>query len=192
MRPMPVMTRHRFGAFLLAGLALALPACADAPGPVAATTAASAPPSAAGNLCAAAEITLFRCPAARGRQIAICASGSPGTPDARAQYRFGRPGQVELAYPTDASTGPQALLASHYSRAGVDRLSIRFETPDAEYVVYDWLETGEPRRNGVDVTMTQPAGKEIHVACTGPVTIDPPAIEARLRCDSESALATCD
>lgn len=123
--------------------------------------------------------------------MAICASGNPGAADARAQYRFGRPGRVELNYPPDAATGPQALLTSHYGRAGVDRLTVHFETPAADYVVSDWTETGEPSIKGVDVTPKQTGAKGVHSACTGPVTKDAPQIAAHLRCDRESALATC-
>lgn len=192
-RPMSVFTRRVLGWFLLPGFALALPACAEGPPQAAVATvpASASARTSTQSLCTAGELTLFRCPVSRGRQIAICASGTPGTPDARAQYRFGRPGQVELVYPADAAAGPQELLTSHYGRPGVERLTIHFETPAAEYYVSDWTEAGEPSIKGVDVTPKQPGVKGIHIACTGPVTADYAQIAARLRCDRESALATC-
>ena len=193
MTPASIAARRRLGWFALLGLAL--PACAEGPlhgaDPVANAPSPAAVATSARSLCTAAEITLFHCPVSRGRQIAICASGTPGAPDARAQYRFGRPGHVELSYPADAATGPQELLTSQYGRPGVDRLTIHFETPAAEYYVSDWTEAGEPSIKGVDVTPKQPGVKGVHVACTGPVTADHSQIAARLRCDRESALATC-
>ena len=101
------------------------------------------------------------------------------------QYRFGRNGTVELAYPADAREGARSLRYAHYFRAQTDRYEIRFENEGVEYVLFDYQE-GKRREAGVHVTGAD--GKERDVVCSGAVMSRLPALQGVLRCDAESAL----
>ena len=132
------------------------------------------------GLCAPQETTYFQCSAGKGRTINLCGPG-----DGAVQYRFGRNGTVELAYPADAKEGARSLRYAHYFRAQTDRYEVRFENQGVEYVLFDYQE-GQRREAGVHVTGAD--GKETDVVCSGPVRSRLPALQGVLRCDAESAL----
>jgi hypothetical protein len=142
--------------------------------------ASDGPAVAASGLCAAQETTYFQCSAGKGRSINLCGPG-----EGAVQYRFGRNGKVELAYPADAKEGARSLRYAHYFRAQTDRYEVRFENEGVEYVLFDYQE-GKRREAGVHVTGAD--GKESDVACSGPVRSQLPALKGVLRCDAESAL----
>lgn len=164
---------------LLPALATALwmpatPAAANAAGP------AAAPPTATG-LCQTGETVYFSCRVRAGKQVALC-----GRLPAALQYRFGRPGQVELAYPASAASGPQAMAYAGYARYQTERQTVRFNTDGAEYTVFDFQE-GRRRHAGVSVLPTG-ARAETERTCTGPVTSRLQLLQPVLPCDAESAL----
>ena len=146
---------------------------------------ASATPLAAAaapaSLCAGEETAYFECTIASGKLLAIC-----GTLPERLQYRFGRPGAVELAYPAVAEEGPKALLLARYHRYRTDRVALRFEREGVSYTVFDDQEEGR-RRGGVEV---KAADARVHeLACTGQVTSRLGELIGVVACDRESALA---
>lgn len=141
---------------------------------------ASDRPVAAAGFCTPQETTYFQCTAGKGRSISLCGAG-----DGAVQYRFGRNGTVELAFPADARQGAQSLRYAHYFRAQTDRYEIRFENQGVEYLLFDYQE-GKRREAGVHVTAVD--GKEAEVACSGPIKSRLPALQGVLRCDAESAL----
>ena len=136
--------------------------------------------AAVGGLCTPKETTYFQCSAGKGRSINLCGSGAGAV-----QYRFGRNGAVELAFPADAKDGARSLRYAHYFRAQTDRYEIRFENEGVEYVLFDYQE-GKRREAGVHVTGTD--GKERDVVCSGTVRSRLPDLQGVLRCDAESAL----
>ena len=142
--------------------------------------ASDGPATVASGLCAPQETTYFQCSAGKGRSISLC-----GPRGGAVQYRFGRQGAVELAFPADANEGPQSLRYAHYFRAQTDRYEVRFENAGVEYVLFDYQE-GKRRESGVHVTAAD--GKERDVACSGPVRSRLPDLKGILRCDAESAL----
>lgn len=136
-------------------------------------------------LCSAGERTLFSCPTANGKLIAVCAAGKD-----QAQYRFGKPNKLELVFPPEPKQGPDRLLWSHYSRPGVDRLSVRFVHDNMEYTVFDWIDESGRRDSGVRMS-TLPPGKRTRISCLGRPLVRPVEIAAHLNCDKDSALANC-
>jgi hypothetical protein len=108
-----------------------------------------------GRARAAAETAWFSCRSASGAWIALCEGAERGL-----QYRFGRPGQIALAYP---AAGRPDFRYAHYFRAGVDRTEVSFRNGDADYAVFDYTE-GRQRSAGVRVLTasgrekTSPAG----------------------------------
>jgi hypothetical protein len=139
--------------------------------------AAAAPAS----LCAAEETAYFECAMASGKELAVCGA----LPD-RLQYRFGRPGAVELAYPGAPEEGTKALLIARYHRYRTDRLALRFEREGVGYTVFDDQED-DRRRGGVEV---RTADARIHeLVCIGTVTSRLRELVGVVACDRESALA---
>ena len=57
------------------------------------------------SLCAKDETTYFSCPASNGRSINLCGKSAQTL-----QYRFGKPGRVELAFPARPEEGADALM----------------------------------------------------------------------------------
>lgn len=131
------------------------------------------------SLCAKDETTYFSCPAGNGRSINLC-----GRPAQTLQYRFGKPGRVELAFPARPEDGADAFRYAHYSRFQVDRFELRFDNAGTEYVLFDYMESNH-REAGVGVTH---GGKETSVSCRRPVRSRLGELEGKLKCDTESAL----
>jgi hypothetical protein len=134
-----------------------------------------------GNLCAADETVYFQCTVSKGRLLSVCGDAAKG----KVQYRFGRPGHVEMAFPEKPQDAPSQLLYSHYFRAQTDRTEVRFENGGAGYVLFDY-EEGARREAGVQVTT--PSGKDVAIACNGPVMSRLSELKSVLHCDSHSAL----
>lgn len=148
------------------------------------TTAPVATPRA--QLCQVGETVYFSCSTRQRKQLALCGQ-LPGA----LQYRYGKPGRIELAYPSAPASGPQAMAYASYHRYQVQRQTVRFKHAGAEYTVFDYQE-GTRRQSGVSVL---PAGaqQETERLCTGPVTSQLPSLKAVLPCDADSALqgGTC-
>ena len=132
------------------------------------------------SLCAKDETTYFSCPASNGRSINLC-----GKYAQTLQYRFGKPGRVELAFPARPEEGADAFRYAHYTRFQVDRFELRFDNAGAEYVLFDYMESNR-REAGVGVTQ---GGKEVRVSCRRPVRSRLGDLEGKLKCDTGSALA---
>jgi hypothetical protein len=82
-----------------------------------------------GGLCAPGEVIIFQCGIGR-KMVSVCGSR---TPSPHAQYRFGRPGAVELSYPS-RSEGGLSWARAMYSGGG--ELQIRFRSGGLDYAVY--------------------------------------------------------
>ena len=169
---------RRAGARPLTGvLAMGVLAGAALMAPPAAQAGTAAP----GSLCEAGEAVQFSCPMGRGRLLSVC-----GQPPAALQYRFGKPGQIELRYPADAAQGPQLFLFAQYMRYQVDRIALHFTNEGTDYEVFDEHEDGK-RSAGVRVSKAGD-GRETALPCRGPVTSRLGALRPLLRCDADSAL----
>jgi hypothetical protein len=145
--------------------------------------AAGTPPitvAAPASLCAADETAYFECAMAGGKRLAVC-----GAPPERLQYRFGKPGAIELAHPAAASDGPRTLLIARYHRYRTDRLALSFEREGVSYAVFDDQEDGRGR-GGVEVRTAD--GRVRELACAGPVASRLSELVGVVACDRESAL----
>jgi len=133
------------------------------------------------SLCATDETAYFECTMASGKLLAVC-----GALPERLQYRFGRPGAVELAHPAAAQDGPKTLLIARYHRYRTDRLALRFERNGVSYAVFDDEEDGK-RRGGVEV---KTADARVHeLVCAGAPTSKLSELVGVVACDRDSALA---
>lgn len=81
------------------------------------------------SLCRANEQVVFQCPIG-GRMASVCAGRSLDVPTV--QYRFGRPGKIELEHPKAA--GKLSWARTGYSGGG--ELQINFSNEGYRYVLY--------------------------------------------------------
>lgn len=86
--------------------------------------------TARGGLCAPGEVVIFQCGIGR-KTVSVCGGRTPAP---HAQYRFGRPGNVELAYPRAGQSGGLSYARAMYSGGG--ELQIRFRNGGLDYTVY--------------------------------------------------------
>jgi hypothetical protein len=134
----------------------------------------------ADGLCQAAETPYFSCQTAAKKWIGVC-----GAANGDVQYRFGKPGKVELAYPADPAQGKSSLRLAHYMRYQADRVEVTFSNGGNDYAVFDYSEEGK-RHAGVRLTTA--AGKELEIACRKPVASRLVKLEGVLACDADNAL----
>jgi hypothetical protein len=94
-----------------------------------------------GSLCAVGEQVIFSCGIGR-KMVSVC-GGTATAP--HAQYRYGAPGNIELAFPGPGQSG-LSYAREMYSGGGA--LQIRFSTDGYDYAVYSrTVRTGFRGRN---------------------------------------------
>ena len=86
-------------------------------------------PTPRGSLCAVGEQVIFSC--GMGRKMVSVCGGRATAP--HAQYRFGTPGDIELAFPGPGQSG---LSYGREMYSGGGALQIRFSTGGYDYAVY--------------------------------------------------------
>jgi len=149
---------------IVPALALAAPALPD--GPAQAAPATTAP----GSLCARGEVVIFHCGVGR-KMVSVCGGRTP-TP--HAQYRFGAPGDIELAFPGPGQSG---LTYAREMYSGGGALQIRFSNSGYDYAVYSrTVRTGFRGRNNPrfsDGVMVRQSGRLVaNRACTTEMRAD--------------------
>lgn len=87
--------------------------------------------STASSLCQAAEQPLFQCRIGR-RQVALCAGGG-AEGERYVQYRYGRPGRVELAFPERGRAG---LSWARIGYSGGGEMQVNFTNEGRRHVLY--------------------------------------------------------
>lgn len=133
-----------------------------------------------GSLCEAPQTTYLSCQTARHKTISLC-----GALPSALQYRYGKVGHVELAFPDDAAHGAQQFAYAHYSRYQVERTEISFSHGAADYTLFDYTEDGH-RTAGVQVSTAD--GKAAEIRCTGVIQGALSPLGNSLKCDADSAL----
>jgi hypothetical protein len=93
-------------------------------------------PKPVSGLCRPQETPLFQCTLGK-KQVAVCASGQQD--HFAVQYRFGRPGNIELAYPSDPATGPGTMKWAQAGWSGGGGTQIHFEHGGNQYVLYSQM-----------------------------------------------------
>ena len=153
-------------------LLLAATALAAAPLFVAPERGAAAPPApdVPGSLCARGEEVIFHCAVGR-KMVSVCGGRRPAP---HAQYRFGTPGDIELAFPGPGQTG-LSYAREMYSGGGA--LQINFSNGGYDYAVYSQtVRTGFRGRNNPrfsDGNLIRRGGRLVaNRACTEPVRGD--------------------
>ncbi len=125
-----------------------------------------------GSLCATNEVVIFSCGVGR-KMVSVCGRRTP-TQGTIAQYRFGAPGDIELAYPGPGQSG-LTYAREMYSGGGAQQ--IRFSNGGHDYAVYSrTVRTGFRGRNNPqfsDGVMVRRGARLVsNRSCTTPVRAD--------------------
>ena len=143
-------------------------------------------------LCDSSDQAVFQCEVKSGKTLALCAARDAAGDITGLQYRFGREGKIELAYPSGMASSLQKFTINHYVRYRADYVRVAFASGPYNYSIVrnaDEDDEGRPRIGaGVTVTKRAGDGKEINLACTQIIKDGLPALFNKLPCDAEDAL----
>ena len=155
-----------------------------------AAAASAAPAVQPGTLCQTGERVIFSCPVKNAtRLVSIC--GSKALTDKRGylQYRFGRAGKIELAFPEEPQGSQHMFRYAHYIRPQVDRFSVGFTIDGHTYEVFKNYEgDSEPKIHEAGIFITLPDGKNVEILCVGPEKGNLHEIKSVVPCDPDNAL----
>jgi hypothetical protein len=116
-----------------------------------------------GSLCKASEMTYFSCSTGT-KLVSLCASARMTDSTAVLQYRFGkRSGEVELAYPSDASKPQEVFKAYTYSFAKGGVSAIGFKIGKFSYSLFETRSVYG--YNGAGVTVSKNGGEPKIIEC---------------------------
>ncbi|MES2048313.1 MAG: hypothetical protein V4447_07935 [Pseudomonadota bacterium] len=97
------------------------------------------------------------------------------------QYRFGKPGHVELRYPEDPKSGLSQFKYAHYSRSQTERYEISFSNHGSDYAIFDYSEN---RQHSAGVRV----GEDTEILCVGKIKSELTKLQKLLVCDADNAL----
>jgi len=93
------------------------------------------------SLCRSEEQVIFTCTTIGSAElISLCAAKSLDSRRGYLQYRYGKPGAIELQFPQARANTQLAFRYAHYFRAQVDRTEISFDNQDYRYTLFDYYE----------------------------------------------------
>ena len=127
----------------------------------------------ASSLCARDEQTIWSCEIAGSRKTAsICGSPQLDAGRGYVQYRFGRPGRVELEFPRQRQNTQSAFTYKRYTRPLVTSLAIKFTIDRYTYKIYDESNDEErPGRRAARISVVPPGegSKPSDLSCRKPI-----------------------
>jgi len=148
--------------------------------------------------CGASETIIFSCRVKGSPKIlSLCSSKHLSKNAGYLQYRFGRPGAVELTFPEDKRNSQAQFLYERYFRFQVDRTEVSFKNGEYKYSIYDAYEGEEkPARTyrGVSIEYEGGGGKTVEshdLNCTGPVISQLQKLQEVIPCDKDNPLGGC-
>jgi hypothetical protein len=146
--------------------------------------------------CSPSEAIIFSCRIKGSTKVlSLCGSKELSKDTGYLQYRFGRPGAVELTFPEEKRNSQAQFLFDHYFRFQVDRTEVIFKNGAYTYSIYDSYEGDEKpasRHRGVTIENESGAGPENQdLECTGPVISRLVKLEEVIPCNKENPLSNC-
>jgi hypothetical protein len=144
------------------------------------------------SLCRAEEQVIFTCSVvAEARTVSLCASSVLDHRRGYLQYRYGKPGALELQFPQARANTQLAFRYAHYFRAQVDRTEVSFDNQGYRYTIFDYYE-GDVKpaisTAGVRVSKHGRNGQEVELVCHGKPTSKLGRLETVVPRDHENAL----
>lgn len=105
------------------------------------SSAAAQAPTPTPSHCRGDEQLLFNCLVTNSAKIiSLCGAKSLDHRRGYLQYRYGRPGAVELQFPQARANTQLAFRYAHYFRAQVERTEISFDHLGYRYTIFDYHE----------------------------------------------------
>jgi hypothetical protein len=147
--------------------------------------------SPAGTLCHPDEQIVFNCTVQSGKTVSLCRSPELTQHQGVLQYRFGRPGAVELQFPPPSEATPARFRYAHYFRAHVDRTTVGFTHNGYTYTLFDDYEgdtTPVVHQQGVEVSRAGQEAATSTFLCRGAVVRKLSSLEALVPCDQDDPL----
>lgn len=124
------------------------------------------------SLCARDERVVWSCETMReGKLASICSSRDLAQSRGYVQYRFGRPGKVELEFPRERAQTQPLFKYSRYTRPLVTMLKLEFTNNGFTYSISDDSNDEEKpaRRDTITITVAGANAKENTLRCRQPV-----------------------
>ena len=129
-------------------------------------------PRSLGRLCANDEQVVFACKTGE-KAVSVCASREASRTSGYIQYRFGKPGSLEMTLPANRVIPPQSATGATETYSGGGAAWLRFRQGAYGYVVYTgigrWGPKGETREVA-GVVVEQPRVANNNLKCAGKVT----------------------
>lgn len=142
------------------------------------------------SLCQAQEQVIFSCSVKPSKKLVSLCARQLGSPAASLQYRFGRPGHIELQHPQQGVGSLQAFRHASYGRYRVERQSVSFENQGVRYTIFDDYEGDmKPEVHERGVWVSQGERELATLRCTGPVRSELHRLREHLACDDTVALS---
>jgi hypothetical protein len=95
----------------------------------------------ASSLCRDEEQVIFSCAVNPGERIvSLCASSVVDHRRGYLQYRYGKPGAVDMQFPQARANTQRAFRYAHYFRAQVDRTEVSFDNHGYRYTIFHYYE----------------------------------------------------
>ena len=143
------------------------------------------------SLCKPHEQVIFACRVKSNKLVSLCAHNL-GRAQASLQYRFGRPGQIELQHPQQIAGSLQAFRHGSYSRYRVQHHTVGFERRGVHYTVYDYddgdVTPGTPESHERGVEVSQDGQELATLRCTGRVRSELHLLQDLLPCDTDRSM----
>lgn len=152
------------------------------------------------SICGLTDETVFSCQIKRsGKHVALCAPKTLKSDPKNAYviYRFGKPGSIELEYPSNPKGSPKKFRFFHYFRPGLDATDVAFENQGYVYAIFDTTETdlnsGRIESTaGVHVSGAKGKG-EVTLECVQRTVLTSwTLIDGVVPCDTESEVNMCN
>jgi hypothetical protein len=144
------------------------------------------------SLCRAEEQVFFSCRVTGSSKLtSLCGAKSLDARRGYLQYRFGKPGAIELQFPRDRANTQRVFRYAHYFRAHVDRNELTFDNNGYRYVVFDYYDADiKPavRESGVRVRRHGAIEKETELKCDSAPTSKLGALESIVARDNDNPL----
>ncbi len=171
---------------------LLLPVVILLPPPAMLFAAQAAPKSQTQSLCRDEEKVIFSCAVAPGaRIVSLCASNTLDHRRGYLQYRYGKPGAIELQFPQPRANTQLAFRYAHYFRTQVDRTEVSFDNQGYHYTLFDYFE-GDVKpaiiAAGVRVSKLDAKGAETEFRCVAKPTSNLGKLENVIARDHDNPL----
>ncbi|HSW17536.1 MAG TPA: hypothetical protein VLJ86_09940 [Ramlibacter sp.] len=142
------------------------------------------------SLCKAAETTIFNCSVSGSTKfVSLCGSKDVTRDAGYIKYRFGRPGKIELEYPSGTKDTQQKFRYAHYWRSEVDRTEVTFDVNQHSYTLFDSSEGNETTAERVrGISIALPTNEKRELLCGSDATGTLGAVESIAACDKASPL----